>query len=208
LKSITRDVDQYKSELQTSLSKAKDSVQDVNAALAEAREEIGKVTIASQARRFDDEANNHRATAGSWVVASVVVAVATAAFALFSHRVFAAVGIVPASDHDLQVLSTKAIVLVAMLYLLHFCGRAYVAAKHNETVNRHRANALSTYRLLTESLSDQHNRDLVLAAAAGAIFAPQESGFLKHSTENDLTRTLLDRVSKPFRAGEAGSGPT
>jgi len=42
LKSITRDVDQYKSELQTSLSKAKDSVQDVNAALAEAREEIGK----------------------------------------------------------------------------------------------------------------------------------------------------------------------
>lgn len=100
MKSITRDVDQYKSELQTSLSKAKDSVQDVNAALAEAREEIGKVTIASQARRFDDEANNHRATAGSWVVASVVVAVATAAFALFSHRVFAAVGIVPASDHD------------------------------------------------------------------------------------------------------------
>ena len=168
----------------------------MNSALAEARIELGKITVSNEAKRFSEEADAHKKSAFNWLIASVVMAILTGAFALLSHRIFTALGVVASSEHDLQVLSTKAIVIVALLYLVHFCGRAYVAAKHNETVNRHRANALSTYRLLTESVAEERNRDLVLAAAAGAIFAPQETGFLKHATENDLTKTLLDRVNK------------
>jgi hypothetical protein len=193
---MTADARRLTTQLETSSAKAKSVVDEVLAGLAQARIELGKITLSNEAKRFSTEADSHAAIAARWLKASVGAAVLTGIFALTAHKVFAWLGLTIENATELQILSSKGIVIVALLYLVHLCGRNYVAAKHNETVNRHRANALSTYRLLVDSGETEHNRDLVLAAAAGAIFAPQETGFLKQGSDGDLTKQLLDRVSK------------
>ena len=194
--SMTSPVQPKATELDTSLAKSKETLQQVMTTLAEARAELGHVITSKEAKRFDDEAKAHGKAAVRWLVASVTMAVATGLFALTGHSILSFFELTVGSVGDLQYFSSKAILFVALLYLLYFCGRSYATSRHNETVNRHRANALSTYGLLTASVNDEKNRDLVLAAAAAAIFSPQDTGFLKQSADADLTKMLLDKVGR------------
>ena len=198
--SLTSSVNALLERLTAQNTKADGKLQDLTAAIATAQKELAELTISKESKRFAREAMQHARDAKRWLCSSIVTAIAVGAFALWSPAVFKLVGMPTSPGNELQYLSSKAIVLIALLYLLHFCGRTYIAARHNETVNRHRANALSTYRILAASPTEERNRDLVLAAAAGAIFSPQDTGFQKQSSDADLTKSLLDRVGKPNAA--------
>ena len=58
--------------------------------------------------------------------------------------------------------------------------------------NRHRQNALLTYRALVAAAGEHETEDIVLAHAAVCIFAPQETGYSGSKSEGIGKSKSLD----------------
>jgi hypothetical protein len=72
------------------------------------------------------------------------------------------------------------ILIVTLLYTaVVWCARNFFACQHNYTVNRHRRNAMMTFRAFVEGTKDPPTQDFILRQAAACAFAPQQSGYLK-----------------------------
>ena len=72
------------------------------------------------------------------------------------------------------------ILIVTLLYSsVVWFARNYFASRHNYTVNRHRRNAMQTFRAFVEGTKDVSTQDFILRQAAACAFSPQQSGYLK-----------------------------
>ena len=58
-------------------------------------------------------------------------------------------------------------------------------------INKHRQNALQTFRTLVEAGTSNHAQDIVLTQAAQCIFSPQDSGYVKRNSDNANSLNIL-----------------
>ena len=94
------------------------------------------------------------------------------------------------------------VVLTLLAFALGFTVRQYTSSKHNQTLNRHRQNALRTFETFVSAADDKETRDAVLLEATRAIFAPQPSGFLRAGHETESPSTIIE-VIRRFSSGTA-----
>lgn len=132
---------------------------------------------------FADTGKKHATASYAWLAAVVVEVLLLAAYAVWGDELFP-VNFREKTDIELtyavwRTVAARVLVFTVLAYALFFSARNYAAERHNAVVNRHRQNALSTYRALVEANSTPENRDIVLAHAARCIFAPQESGYAR-----------------------------
>ena len=98
----------------------------------------------------------------------------------------------PAANADASTISNHAItiealqqtvariLIITLLYsVVVWVARNYFASRHNYTVNRHRRNAMQTFRAFVEGTEDKATQDFILRQAAACAFAPQQTGYLK-----------------------------
>ena len=131
--------------------------------------------VTQQAVHFGAAARAHEKSSRWWCAFSVVAGILLAFYALLGDRLLP-----DAADGVYAIARTavsRVLVFAVLGYALFFCVRNYMAHRHNAIVNRHRQNALDTYRALAEA--DPKSRDVVLAHAAWCIYAPQDSGFAR-----------------------------
>jgi hypothetical protein len=76
-----------------------------------------------------------------------------------------------------QLITSKILIFAVLGFLLVLAAKNYATHKHNSVINKHRQNALLTYRALVEAAAGEGTEDIVLAHAAACIFSPQETGF-------------------------------
>lgn len=93
-----------------------------------------------------------------------------------------------------QLLTTRAVILGLLLYLLSLSVKKYLASEHNYTTNIHRSNALYTAPQLASS-SEQP--EIVIQHASKCIFEHQDTGFLKgqSSDQNISISELIPKTS-------------
>jgi hypothetical protein len=81
--------------------------------------------------------------------------------------------------------------------MLLLSARNFLAHVHNGIVNRHRQNALLTFKAMTEAGASPAARDIVLGQAAACIYAPQETGYTKGApTEQSLPQALVQMITR------------
>lgn len=151
-----------------------------DAKVSELNKNIAKVGVAKYAEFFQKQADAHGVSMQRWLAASAFAAVALAAllFASFFFLDFAD------KDVAIQFAVTKALLFSTLAYVLFFCVRNYMAHRHNHIVNKHRQNALLTYRaILSATEPGGRAHDIVLTQAAHCIFAPQSTGYTKDGGE-------------------------
>ncbi|HKQ48684.1 MAG TPA: hypothetical protein VJZ71_11495 [Phycisphaerae bacterium] len=86
------------------------------------------------------------------------------------------------------------IVILSVLYLSVFWAlRNHRAHRHLAVVNRHRANALSTFKTFVEGSDKQEIRDAVLLEATRCVFGQAVSGYLGPE-ENTPSPPLIDSM--------------
>jgi hypothetical protein len=105
--------------------------------------------------------------------------------ALFIHKI---PYFIPQNTYEAVQLSiSKSLIFAVIAYLLILCGRNFLSHKHNAIVNKHRQNALLTFKALVDAAGSEQNRDIVLTHAASCIFSPQETGYTKGSQQTNVT---------------------
>lgn len=184
-----------------------DAKADADAALVAIRAVASEQGVSQQAIYFKGEAESQEALAATWLDYTYRFAFAVAGFAVASLLLHKWAWLSPSNTFEAIQLSTSKILVFAVLaYMLILSARNYTTHKHNAVVNRHRQNALLTYRALVEAAGEGGTRDIILAHAASCIFSPQDTGFSQQRTEalgssksvlELLTKNTTSRSSEP-----------
>ncbi len=177
------------------LNKAK---ADADTALSAIRAVASEQGVSQQAIYFKDEAQGQEILAEKWLGYTYRFAGALGIFAVFSLFLHKIEWIKPSSNAEMfQLITSKVLIFSVLGYLLLMAARNYSTHKHNAVVNRHRQNALLTYRALVTAAEDAGTQDIVLAHAASCIFSPQETGFSQSKADSGSgSKSVLELLTK------------
>ncbi len=194
-RAAVQDVKDQSASLLKSLDEQKDEASKI---LSEVRKVAAEQGVSQQATYFKDQADAHMEEAKSWRSKTFWMALALGlygVFAMFSH-------LIPGLSSDslgvaIQIIAGKVLVFFVLSYMLSFFAKNYLSSRHNEVVNRHRQNALMTYKALVDAGGTSEARDTVLNHAAGSIYNLHNSGFSKPSTQSgSSSSTVLSMIPK------------
>lgn len=195
-------IEDQATKLTEQLTKAKT---DADAALSAIRAVASEQGVSQQAIYFKDEAQTQETLADKWLTYTYRTAGALGLFAILSLFLHKIEWIKPSSNAEMfQLITSKILIFTVLGYLLLMAARNYTTHKHNAVVNRHRQNALLTYRALVTAAEDGGTQDIVLAHAASCIFSPQETGFSNGKGDSSPgSRSVLELLTKgASRPGE------
>lgn len=171
---------------------------NADTALAEIRAVAAEQGVSQQAIYFKQEAEDQETLAATWLKRTYKFAVAVGVFAVLSLFLHKIDWIRPETSSEMfQLVSSKLLIFAVLGFLLLLAARNYATHKHNAVVNRHRQNALLTYRKIVEASGSAGTEDIVLAHAASCIFSPQETGFSQGKGEAlNGSKSVLELLTK------------
>jgi hypothetical protein len=184
-----------KAEADKLLSLIATSRQEAHSALAAVKEQAAEAGVSTNAQIFVKEADTHAALSGKWLWATGISATLTLLVALVGF--VAAFTYQPATTAAaIQYVVAKLIVLSTMTLVVVWCARNYKSQKHNQTVNKHRANALMTFRAFVEGTSDERVKDAILLQASQAAFAGRPTGFDSPDKDTQTINPVVEILGK------------
>ncbi len=190
--------------------KAEEMTRDLNTAREEANnilEEVRRASaeqgVAQQAIYFRDASQDHAAQAMQWKWATIWVAAGLGVYAvatLFLHKL---PFLKPETAYEaIQLAVSKVLVFAVISFMLYLSAKNFLSHTHNAIVNRHRQNALMTYKALVDAAGNTPNREVILNHAAACIFGPQSTGYTGEAgPPAPSAKSIVEFLSKPLADG-------
>jgi hypothetical protein len=171
---------------------------EADAALTQIRTVAAEHGVSQQAIYFKDEYLEQERLAGIWLTHTYRAAAAVGVFALLSMFLHKFSWIRPSDvSESVQLVSSKIMIFAVLGFLLIMAARNYATHKHNSVVNRHRQNALLTYKALVAAAGEAGTEGIVLAHAAACIFSPQDTGFFGSNSDSQSgPKSVLEFLTK------------
>jgi hypothetical protein len=176
---------------------------DAAKALAAVKEQAAEAGVSTNAQIFIGEAQKHENQASAWLKGTIVTASITLIVAiafLYTAFVYHPDGL----SATIQYLVAKLLVLSILFFAVFWCSRQYRSQKHNETLNKHRANALMTFRAFVEGTADERVKDAILLQAAQAAFVARPTGFDTPDKEQSTISPVVEILGKALPQSSAG----
>lgn len=162
------------------LNKAKKETADI---IKDVRELAAEQGVTQQATYFRDSAKSHEDKADTWRNWTIGTAIGLALYAAGTVLLHKWPYLAPANVYEtVQLAISKILVFTVISYVLYLSARNFLSHTHNAIVDRHRQNALLTYKALIDAAGDTPNREVILVQAAACIFGPQGTGYTRDST--------------------------
>ena len=206
------DVNALRREMGSALTEAQDSaatsIREINAmhedaskALAAMREVSIEAGVAHHAETFANTATRHESSARRWLKAAVVAGIVT---------IVAGIALVFTWDANgnindaavLQIVLIKAFVLSVGFYATVTSVRLYRSNAHLAVINRHREDALRTFRAFVEGAGgDAETKSKVLLEATHAAFGQVPTGLVTEGSGSGVIE-VLDGVTGLVRRSQ------
>lgn len=184
--------DGLRQELEKQLKEAERIVDEVRQVAAE-------TGVSQQASYFKTEADSHEAASEQWRGRTVRLAWLLGTYGVLSLFLAKLPFLAPADTYQsIQLGVSKVLIFAVISFMLYLFARSYLSHKHNAIVNRHRQNALLTYRALADAAAAAQNREVILTHAAACIFAPQPTGYSHEGGEAPRASSVVEVFGKPF----------
>jgi len=134
--------------------------------------------VTQQAIYFGNQATEHEKDAVVWASKTLKMSYLLGGYAvltLFLHKISF---LKPENAYQtVQFAVSKILIFAVLSYMLYLATKNYLAQKHNAVINKHRQNALMTYKAIADAAKDAANREVILTHASACIFSPQPTGF-------------------------------
>lgn len=177
-----------------SLNQSKTDAENV---LDEVRKVAAEQGVSQQAIYFREESEYHSQLAKNWLIGTIIAAIILGLVSigfLFVHRWG---WIDPSNKYEvIQLIASKVFIFATLTYLLYLCGKNYSGHKHNSILNKHRQNALMTFKAMTEAGESQQCKEIVIAQAAYCMFSPQDTGYIKVVPGDNSMKTFVESIPK------------
>lgn len=171
---------------------------DATAILEEVRKTAAEQGVSQQAIFFREEVKEHSDQADWWFWATIVCSILVFLWALFGPFLLVKFGYA-----DVQLGVSKVLTFGVLSFLTYLSAKNFLSHKHNAIVNKHRQNALSTYRALVDAAMSQNTADVVLTHASACIFSPQSTGYASgKSVDGATAKSVVEMIGRPLAGGE------
>lgn len=168
---------------------------DAEKALQAVKDQAAEAGVATNAQIFLTDSEGHGETAKKWLTATIwssgitlIVAITFVIISFTYHPSTTAAAI--------QYVVSKLILLSTLSFGIYWCARNYKSSKHNETLNKHRANALMTFRAFVEGSGDQQIKEAILLQAAQAAFVNRPTGYEGQEKESQAINPVVEILGK------------
>ena len=173
--------------------------------LEEVRNAAAEQGVSQQAKYFANESVVHGKLATKWRDATILTSAIVVGYGIISFFLHKIPLIAPDSIPEaISFTASKLLVFFVLTYLLFLCGRNFLSHRHNQIVNRHRQNALMTYRALVDAGIAPESRDIVLNHAAASIYQLHDTGYTKANSSDATSSTsiveLMPKATMPIRS--------
>jgi hypothetical protein len=195
LRTASEEFAQAKADAENKIAEALQAIEEAKTA---AKTASAKVGVEVHAEAFGDEVRDLEAAGKSWLRAAV--ALASAAIVVAALMVW----FMPANEGTpwlIQYGLTKVFVVGSLAAAAVWCGSIYRAHRHQITINRHRVNALRTFRAFVTAAETPEVRQAILMETTRAIFAGVPTGYLNATeTNTDGAGRLVEAAAKATKA--------
>jgi hypothetical protein len=168
-------VEEARNLLDTAKQRSEASLTEIAGIIAAAREASASAGVAHYTTDFSGAAEGLAKSAKIWLTATAGFGAVTLLLAVLFPAIYPISG---PGFQSVQIYTSKLLALGTLITATIWCGRIYKATKHQEMVNRHRANALKTFQAFVKASADEQTRDAVLLETTRSIFALAQSGYL------------------------------
>jgi hypothetical protein len=169
--------------------------------LKEVRKVAAEQGVTQQAIYFKESADKHDEEATKWQKRTIWVSVGLTLYALTTLFFHNFAWLKPADTYQaVHIAVSKVLVFAVISYMLYLFARIFLSHKHNSIIDRHRQNALMTYKALVEAAKDTPNKEIILVQAAACIFSPQGTGYTSDSMPQPPgAHSVVEFLSKPLK---------
>lgn len=93
--------------------------------------------------------------------------------------------LVPDNNYMLvQLIASKVMMFALLSFMLYQSSKNFLACRHNVVINKHRHNALVSYKAIVDASGDTASTDIILGQVATCIFSVQQSGYTGNSSSD------------------------
>lgn len=178
----------FQKQIDSYLMEAEKAMQAVKAQAAEAG-------VSTNAHIFLTDSEKHAKIAIKWLKATIIISLITLLVAI-GYLILSFMYKPDTTPTAIQYIAGKIILLSTLSFGIFWCARNYKSSKHNETLNKHRANALMTYRAFVEGGEDPQIKDAILLQAAQAAFVNRPTGYETQEKEPQTINPIIDVLGK------------
>lgn len=184
----------------TSATQLKDRIEslasDADTILDSMRRSSEATGIQRHAQIFAAQSANHRSRAHDWLVATAVAA--TLLCVLVGLNLWHALRLAPdvqaSTAYTASLTLAKVLAFSVVVSFAIWCARNYRANIHNELVNTHRQNAISTLEAFAQATKDEGTKNAVLVQTTASVFSPQPTGFTSSDSESAGMPKVLELI--------------
>ena len=149
------------------------------------------LVLPQYAQVYEDEAERLEAQSCKWLIGASVSSLVFIAIIFYFLSSEIKLNLDSAIDiHFLFIafLSLRITLILFMLYIIYFQINKYNVLRHNETVNKAKANALKTLQAFLEANKDDDTKKTILLKITEFIFSSSATGYLKDEGMNGLLK--------------------
>lgn len=191
--STTKKVDRFQKNLENSKV-------EIETIMSTAREAAGNAGVGAFSTDFSDLADKQNKVACHWLITTGILGALSLLAAIVAY--FLPLPEDATSAQIVQFTTSKVVALGLLLSATFWSSRQYRALRHQISVNRHRATALTTFQAFVSAARDDSAKDAVLMETTRSIFSIAPSGYL--SAQNDTNTQDGLKIVEMIR--NAGSG--
>ncbi len=170
----------------------------VDTILENVRQAAGELGVSQQAVHFDASVKAHNKEADKWHFRLLLTGAVLGVYAL-STLFFHKIPWLQTAD-PIQLVVSKVLIFAVISSYLFVCIRNYTSHKHNAIVDKHRQNALLTYKALVDAAGETPNSEVILVHAAACIFGPQGTGYTKDNVAGQSgVQQAVELFTSPIR---------
>ena len=168
---------------------------DAEKALQAVKEQAAEAGVSTNAQIFLQDSSGHGTIARKWLIATAALTILTLIITTYFY--FKSINYIPASTAaSIQYVLSKLILLSTLFFGIFWCSKNYRSSKHNETLNKHRANALMTFRAFVEGSADQQVKEAILLQAAQAAFISRPTGYENNENEPQSINPVVEILGR------------
>lgn len=159
---------------------------ELDKVLNSAKTAAGKVGVIEHAHIFANQAKEHLTASWWWMGVTILTGLATLVVAVWSISWFMKdFEQLKVTGYAIQFGITKLVVFSIMYFTLVWVSRNYRSNRHNYIVNKHRQNALSTFKTFVDAVKDDPvTQNVILNKTTDCIFSHEISGYLPKEPES------------------------
>jgi len=177
---------------------------DAEKALQAVKDQAAEAGVATNAQIFLNDSESHGKTAKKWLTATIWTSIITLLVAI-SFVIISFKYKPENTAAAIQYVVSKLILLSTLSFGIFWCARNFKSSKHNETLNKHRANALMTFRAFVEGSGDPQVKEAILLQAAQAAFVNRPTGYESQEKESQAINPVVEILGKTVAKSASSS---